>query len=119
MVATRALQEDATDGKAGKPKATGLEGHDMVIENGQVVAGGTDEQDSVGGWDAEGGYILGCLCQGRFGNQFDYMLGFLEVSLDHPLYCSPVHWRGHYTGAPGDCLSSEYSLITDATPADR
>lgn len=80
VVATRALQEDATDGKAGKPKATGLEGHDMVIENGQVVAGGTDEQDSVGGWDAEGGYILGCLCQGRFGNQFDYMLGFLEVA---------------------------------------
>ena len=31
-------------------------------------------------WDPHGGYILGCMCQGRFGNQFDYMLGFMEVA---------------------------------------
>ena len=30
-------------------------------------------------WDSKG-YILGCLCGGRFGNQFDSMLGFMEYA---------------------------------------
>ena len=30
-------------------------------------------------WD-ENGYVLGCICQGRFGNQFDYMLSFIDYA---------------------------------------
>jgi hypothetical protein len=29
-------------------------------------------------WGDENGYVIGCICQGRFGNQFDYMLSFIE-----------------------------------------
>eukprot|EP01043_Picozoa_sp_COSAG02_P024756 COSAG02_NODE_1365_length_13037_cov_4.315659_2_plen_448_part_00 len=29
-------------------------------------------------WSDANGYVIGCMCQGRFGNQFDYMLSFIE-----------------------------------------
>ena len=38
------------------------------------------EAESVAEWDAAGGYVWGPICQGRFGNQFDYLLGFLEYA---------------------------------------
>ena len=41
-------------------------------------AGGTATRTGSA-WD-ENGYVIGCICQGRFGNQFDYMLGFLDFA---------------------------------------
>ena len=39
-----------------------------------------DETEPAPVWDAKNGYLIAHFCQGRFGNQFDYLLSLLDLA---------------------------------------
>ena len=49
-----------------------------------VSSGAPAELKPPYAWDSGRGYVIACLCQGRFGNQFDYLL------VSGQLYCRSV-----------------------------